>query len=88
MSKPTPVAWWCPDCKMADELFTGNKYGCPHCGCKKMSPLFPPSVVAGELKELSESLYRKAQRVGFHTANAYCHAADEAAERAEKWENR
>ena len=89
--RPEPVAWCCRYCKRdipKDE----------HCSCTVADwpmdvdnePLYPPSVVAGELREVADGLHASARRQA-KWANDEASAVlqvhgDRAARRAEKWE--
>ena len=84
-SRPEHVAWWCADCHQISQWNPPPiEHGWPtplgHHKCDgKFTPLYPPSVVAGELRDLRAWIER----------NDPCSASDvykEAARRAAVWE--
>ncbi len=49
--RPEPVAWWCSNCKIP---YVIHRHGCSFPSCRKLLiPLYPASVVAGELYEMA-----------------------------------
>ena len=95
--RPEPVAEYhlCDHGNGFHHLYSGdNQVGC---GKGRHTPLYPPSVVAGELKAMAEEYEKCANELAapsntdtrrIHRGAALREVAAEAARRAEKWEKK
>ena len=55
------LAYYCPKCRVVGEEFSGNKFGCPHCGYKKMPRLLPEPAVRKAMVEWLRKFQADAQ---------------------------
>ena len=91
MSKPEPVAWWCEECtQISQRNHPPVEHGWPtplgdHKCDGKFTPIYPPSVVAGELRNL-EQWAQEEKDFGIFEDVGLKKFADEAARRAAAWE--
>jgi len=83
MGKPEPVAWWCEKEKKPMSL-QGILTYCVICAAHLHIPLYPPSVVAGELKSMCVWLEGE-NELPMRFVNAIC---DELTRRVKSWETK